>query len=80
VGFKLLYGVSRQELLDTGLALLQKNRCDFVLANDAQSFADGGHTGFLIAPCGEPVRFEGKRAIARGIVRAVKEKALEVNR
>lgn len=79
VGFKLLDGVSKDELIGTAFRLLTKNQCDFVLANDSQSFQNGSHTGYLIFPNRESIQFEGKEAIARGIVRAVMERVKGVN-
>ena len=35
IGFKLLSGVPHEELIDVGYRLLQKNDCDFVMANDS---------------------------------------------
>lgn len=48
VGFKLLSGVSHEELIDVGYHLLQKNGCDFVLANDLQEIGKDFHKGYLI--------------------------------
>lgn len=48
VGFKLLSGVPHEELIDVGYRLLQKNDCDFVMANDLREIGDGFHKGYLI--------------------------------
>jgi len=48
VGFKLLSGVPHEELIDVGYRLLQKNSCDFVMANDLKEIGDGFHKGYLI--------------------------------
>ena len=48
VGFKLLSGVPHEELIDVGYRLLQKNNCDFVMANDLREIGDGFHKGYLI--------------------------------
>ena len=48
VGFKLLSGVPHEELIDVGYHLLQKNGCDFVLANDLQEIGKDYHKGYLI--------------------------------
>lgn len=48
VGFKLLSGVPHEELIDVGYHLLQKNSCDFVLANDLQEIGKDFHRGYLI--------------------------------
>ena len=48
VGFKLLSGVPHEELIDVGYRLLQKNDCDFVMANDLQEIGKDYHKGYLI--------------------------------
>ena len=48
VGFKLLSGVPHEELIDVGYRLLQKNDCDFVMANDLQEIGKDFHKGYLI--------------------------------
>lgn len=48
VGFKLLSGVPHQELIDVGYRLLQKNDCDFVMANDLREIGSDFHKGYLI--------------------------------
>ena len=48
VGFKLLSGVPHEELIDVGYRLLQKNKCDFVMANDLREIGNSMHKGYLI--------------------------------
>ena len=48
MGFKLLSGVSHEKLIDTGFGLMQKNHCDFVLANDLNEIGKDYHRGYLI--------------------------------
>lgn len=48
VGFKLLSNVSREELIDVGHALLVKNDCTFVMANDLKDIEENAHVGYLI--------------------------------
>ncbi|MCL2574482.1 MAG: phosphopantothenate--cysteine ligase [Defluviitaleaceae bacterium] len=68
VGFKLLSNVPRGTLLDVGYALLMKNDCDFVLANDATKIAGDMHKGFLIGKNREFSEYDTKADIARAIV------------
>jgi phosphopantothenate-cysteine ligase len=71
VGFKLLSNVPRGTLLDAGHALLTKNDCDFVLANDAAEIAgDKKHKGYLIDRYGQYSEYGTKAEIAQGIVEA----------
>lgn len=48
IGFKLLSHVTREELIDVGHALLKKNECTFVLANDLKEINATEHAGYLI--------------------------------
>lgn len=48
VGFKLLSNVPHEELIDVGYHLLEKNDCDFVLANDLKEIGRDYHRGYLI--------------------------------
>lgn len=71
VGFKLLDGVSHDELMQTAFALLQKNHCDYVLANDYRTVEAGAHEGFLIDSSGVEVAYAGKESIAAGIAETI---------
>jgi phosphopantothenate-cysteine ligase len=71
VGFKLLDGVSRETLLDTAYALLERNACAFVLANDAQEIFADKHVGYLLDRARHVRRFETKGTIADGIYDAI---------
>jgi phosphopantothenate-cysteine ligase len=72
VGFKLLSGVDEEELIRVGHALLKKNDCNYVLANDAKYFSAGEHIGHLIGRGGSYRTYDGKDAIADAIAAAVK--------
>ena len=48
VGFKLLSNVAHEELIDVGSRLMEKNSCDFVLANDLKEIGKDFHKGYLI--------------------------------
>jgi phosphopantothenate-cysteine ligase len=81
VGFKLLDHVSHETLLGAARRLLEKNRCAFVLANDARDIHGDTHIAYLLDKAGRIQRFGDKQAIARGITEAVaarlKEKQAE---
>lgn len=67
VGFKLLDGIPLQELLDVAASLMEKNQCEFVLANDLQNVSSQEHQAFLMAPGGVVEELNGKEEIARRI-------------
>lgn len=76
VGFKLLSGVSENELIKVAYNLLQKNGCNFVLANDTQNISDKKHKACLVDANKNIVHFETKTEIAKGIANAI-SKALD---
>ena len=64
VGFKLLSEVEESDLINVGYMLLQKNDCDFVLANDLHTVKAGAHKGILIDRDKNTTSAIGKREIA----------------
>jgi phosphopantothenate-cysteine ligase len=71
VGFKLLDGVSETQLIEVAYALLKRNGCDFVLANDLCNIGGDRHVGHLIDRYGDYTVYNSKEEIARGVVGAV---------
>lgn len=74
VGFKLLSGVPHEELIAVGRGLMEKNDCDFVLANDLREIDAEHHRGYLIHRSGAYDSMESKEEIAEMIARRVMEK------
>ena len=73
VGFKLLSGVPHEELIDVGYRLLQKNSCDFVMANDLRGIHGDTHKGYLIHADKSYDSMETNSEIAQMILRRVTE-------
>lgn len=73
VGFKLLSSVPHSELIDVGYGLLQKNECDFVLANDLNEIGNDFHRGYLIHRDKTYDIMETNEEIAEVIARRVME-------
>ncbi len=71
VGFKLLTGVPKDVLIDTGYKLMRKNGCDLVLANDLTEITEDRHVGYLISQNGEYEKLTTKKEIAEAIVKNV---------
>jgi phosphopantothenate-cysteine ligase len=71
VGFKLLSNVSETELVSAGLRLLEKSRCDFVLANDLKNITNTRHAAILLDSSGITARGETKEEIAKIICEKV---------
>lgn len=72
VGFKLLDGVSRNELISVGRKLMNKNSCDMVVANDLSDIRNGNHIAYLIDKDDNVSTANGKDDIAKKLVRRFK--------
>ena len=64
VGFKLLMGVSDEELIYAAMRLMEKNSCDYVLANDLNDIKGDSHKALLINEHGVVCAAETKQEIA----------------
>lgn len=73
VGFKLLSNVPHEELIEVASALMQKNHCDFVLANDLSEIGDGMHKGYLVHRDGKVDTMQTKKEIAEMIANRITE-------
>lgn len=71
VGFKLLDGVSKEELIDVAKKLRNKNNCDLVVANDLSTIRDGNHTAYIIDKEDNILEASGKEDIAKKLVRRI---------
>lgn len=69
VGFKLLDGVSKDELIEVAKKLRDKNRCDLVVANDLSTIRNGEHIAYIIDKNDEIEESRGKDDIAKKLVR-----------
>ncbi len=69
VGFKLLDGVSKEELIEVARKLKDKNRCDLVVANDLSNIRNGEHIAYIIDEKDEVEESHGKEDIAKKIVK-----------
>ena len=73
VGFKLLSGVGEEELIQAGLKVLEKNQCEYVIANDLQNIQADTHKALLLNKNGIHSRLNTKKEIADKIYNVVKE-------
>ena len=48
IGFKLLVGVSKEDLLATAKASLEKNQAELIVANDLTEISSGQHHAYLL--------------------------------
>ena len=57
--------------MDVAKAQIEKNRTDFCMANDYATVVSPVHVGFIVDRNGHEIRYDGKEAIARGVVENV---------
>ena len=72
IGFKLLVGVSKDELLAVARASLEKNQADYIVANDLLDIKEGQHRAYLVSK-NEHIQVETKDQIAQLILQVVTE-------
>jgi len=71
VGFKLLDGVSNEELINVAKKLRDKNKCDLVVANDLHTIRNGEHVAYIIDKKDEIEECCSKDDIAKKLVRRI---------
>lgn len=69
VGFKLLDGVSKKELIEVAMILRDKNKCDLVVANDLKDIRNKEHKAYIIDKEDKVVEASDKEDIAKKLVR-----------
>lgn len=69
VGFKLLEGVSKEELYDVASKLRKKNKADYIVANDLAKIGNGKHWAMIINEKGITAECETKKEIAQTLER-----------
>ena len=69
VGFKLLDGVSKKELIEVAQRLRDKNKCDLVVANDLEDIRNKEHKAYIIDKEDKVVEASDKEDIAKKLVR-----------
>lgn len=67
VGFKLLDGVSKEELLKVATRLREKNQADFIVANDLSKIGGGKHWAMVVDKDGVVCECQTKKEIAASI-------------
>ena len=67
VGFKLLEGVSKEELFEVASKLREKNKADFIVANDLAKIGNGKHWAMIIGENGIVTECDTKLEIAKSL-------------
>ena len=76
VGFKLLDGVTIDELINVAKKLRDKNNCDLVVANDLQNIRNGNHIAYIIDQEDNIEEAIGKDEIAKSLVKTIKKNSI----
>ena len=71
IGFKLLDGVSKEELIEVAKKLRDKNKCDLVVANDLETIRNGNHNAYIIDRSNNIEEAQGKDDIAKKLIRRI---------
>lgn len=71
IGFKLLEDVSKDYLLEIAGRLMDKNDCDYVLANDLKDIKEGNHKALLLNKDKSYIEINGKEDIAIEISKVI---------
>ena len=71
VGFKLLDGVSKEELIEVAKRLQNKNNCDLVVANDLSTIRKGKHIAYIIDKNNNVEKALSKEEIVQKLVRRI---------
>lgn len=69
VGFKLLDGVEKEELLRVASNLRNKNKADYIVANDLSKIGGGKHWAMVVGEDGVVCECQTKKEIAMAIVK-----------
>lgn len=71
IGFKLLDGVSKKELIEVAKKLRDKNSCDLVVANDLSTIRKGKHIAYIIDKNNNVEKALSKEEIVQKLVRRI---------
>lgn len=71
VGFKLLEGVSKDELLAVASRLREKNQADYIVANDLSKIGGGKHWAMVVGASGVEAECQTKQDIADAILKRI---------
>jgi len=67
VGFKLLDGVSKDELYEVASKLREKNNADYIVANDLSKIGNGKHWAMILGGNGILTECDTKKEIAKSL-------------
>ncbi|MBQ7104716.1 MAG: hypothetical protein IJN90_02550 [Bacilli bacterium] len=71
IGFKLLDGVSYEELIEVATRLREKNKADYIIANDLSKIGNGNHNAYFVGNNGVEYKCENKKEIAKTLKKII---------
>lgn len=71
IGFKLLDDVTKEELINVGINLKDKNKCDYVVANDITNINETKHIAYIINKDNNYIEVQTKDEIANNLYKIV---------
>ena len=71
IGFKLLDGVSHEELIEVASHLREKNQADYIIANDLSKIGNGSHNAYFLGKNGVEYNCENKKEIAKTLKKII---------
>ena len=71
IGFKLLDGVSYEELIEVATKLREKNKADYIIANDLSKIGNGSHNAYFVGENGVEYTCENKKEIAKTLKKVI---------
>lgn len=73
VGFKLLENVTEDYLISIATKLMEKNNCDYVVANDLKNIKQGQHKAILIDNYQNKTYLNTKEEIAQELIKVIQK-------
>lgn len=71
IGFKLLDGVSLEELIEVATKLREKNQAKYIIANDLSKIGNGKHPAYFVGDQGIEYTCETKEEIAKTLRKVI---------
>lgn len=67
IGFKLLNGVSKEELINVAMASLKKTNAEYIIANDLTTISKNSHRAYTVSKDGILLETETKQDLANSL-------------
>lgn len=71
IGFKLLDGVTKEQLINVAQQLKETNQADYIVANDLSNIGNGKHQAYIIGNNGIEAECQTKKEIAKELKKRI---------